>query len=173
MKTSPANGSARSACCTRAASPSMPLRKSTGRAAKRMRTPGGTAITSGPAPPRALADSGAKRNGLSEADLDVPAKLREQRLERGEEAEALARRQVVREHDLLQLGVAQRVEVEVPRQVAPQPAVGVLHRPFLPGGVRVAEPGGHRAGAREQAVPGELGVVVEGDRRPQRYRHVG
>src|SRR5881275_2671479 len=124
-----------------------------------------------------LADSGAKRNGLSEADLDVPAKLREQRLERGEEAEALARRQVVREHDLLQLGVAQRVEVEVPRQVAPQPAVGVLHRPFLPGGVRVAEPGGHRAGAREQAVPGERGVVVEGDRRarprvePSEHRH--
>ena len=45
MKTSPANGSARSACCTRAAKPSMPLRKSTGCAAKRMRTPGGTRIT--------------------------------------------------------------------------------------------------------------------------------
>ena len=27
MKTSPANGSARSACCTKAANPSMPLRK--------------------------------------------------------------------------------------------------------------------------------------------------
>ena len=34
-------------------SPSMPLRKSTGRAASRMRTPGGTAITAGFAPPRA------------------------------------------------------------------------------------------------------------------------
>src|SRR5919202_465152 len=32
MKTSPWNGSARRTCCTRAASPSMPLRKSTGRA---------------------------------------------------------------------------------------------------------------------------------------------
>src|SRR4051812_7012309 len=40
------------------------------------------------------ADSRAKRNGLSEADLDVLAKLLEQRLERGEEAEALPRRQV-------------------------------------------------------------------------------
>src|SRR3954447_23855347 len=46
------------------------------------------------------------------------AKLLEQRLERGEEAEALPRRQVVREHDLLQLGIPERVEVEVPRQVA-------------------------------------------------------
>src|SRR4051794_2129472 len=50
MRTSPANGSARSACCTRAARPSMPLRKSTGSAASRMRTPGGTAITAAPAP---------------------------------------------------------------------------------------------------------------------------
>ena len=62
-------------------------------------------------------DSGARRNGLSEADLDVSAKLSEQRLERGEEAQALPGRQVVGEDDLLQLGVAQRVEVA--RQVAP------------------------------------------------------
>ena len=34
-------------------------------------------------------ESGTKRNGLSEADSDVPAKLADQRLERGEEAEAL------------------------------------------------------------------------------------
>jgi glycosyltransferase involved in cell wall biosynthesis len=64
-------------------------------------------------------DSGTKRNGLSEADLDVFAKLPEQCLERGEEAEAFPRRQIVGEDDLLQLGVAQRVEVEVARQVAP------------------------------------------------------
>src|SRR4051794_17608587 len=64
---------------------------------------------------RETADSRAKRNGLSEADLDVPAKLLEQRLEGRQEAEALPRRQVVAEHDLLQLGVAQRVEVEVAR----------------------------------------------------------
>src|SRR3954469_17864478 len=51
------------------------------------------------------ADSRAKRNGLSEADLDVPAKLLEQRLGGRQEAEALPRRQVVAEHDLLQLGV--------------------------------------------------------------------
>src|SRR3954465_2704857 len=109
------------------------------------------------------ADSLEKRNGLSEADLDVPAKFFQQRLERGEEAEALPRRQVVAEHDLLQLGVTERVEVEVPWQVAPQPPVRVLDRPLLPRRVRVAEPGRHRAGARQQAVPGERGVVVEGD----------
>ena len=68
--------------------------------------------------PEPVADSRAKRNRLSEADLHVLAKLLEQRLERGEEAEALPRRQVVAEDDLLQLGVAHGVEVEVPRQVA-------------------------------------------------------
>src|SRR3954451_17853914 len=62
------------------------------------------------------ADSRVKRNGSSEADLHVLAKLGEQGLERGEEAEALPRRQVVAEDDLLQLGVAHGVEV--PRQVA-------------------------------------------------------
>ena len=64
-------------------------------------------------------DSGTRRNGLSKADLDVFAKLREQRLERGEEAEAFPGRQVVGEDNLLQLGVAERVEVEIARQVAP------------------------------------------------------
>jgi len=58
-------------------------------------------------------DSGTKRNGLSEADLDVPAKLLEQRLKRGEQAKAVSRRQVVAEDDLLQLGVAKGIEVEV------------------------------------------------------------
>src|SRR4051812_190024 len=67
-----------------------------------------------------LADSGTKGNGLSEADLDVPAKLLEEGLQRREEAEALPRRQGVAEHDLLQLGATERVEVEVPRQVAAQ-----------------------------------------------------
>src|SRR4051794_31104116 len=71
--------------------------------------------------------------------------------ERGKEAEALPRRQVVAEHDLLQLGIAQGVGVAVPRQVAPQPPVCVLDRALLPRRVRVAEPGRHRAGAGEQA----------------------
>src|SRR4051794_32442151 len=99
--------------------------------------------SSGGGPGGGGADSGTKRNGLSEADLDVPAKLLEQGLERGEEAEALPWRQVVAEHDLLQLGVPERVEVEVAGQVAPQPSVRVLHGPLLPGRVRIAEPGRH------------------------------
>ena len=49
----------------------------------------------------AWVDSGARCNGLSEADPDVLAKLAEQRLERGQEAEALPGRQVVGEDDLL------------------------------------------------------------------------
>src|SRR5215212_9715351 len=91
------------------------------------------------------ADSRTRRNGLGKADLHVLAKLLEQRLDRGEEAEALAGREIVAQHDLLQLGLGQRVEVEVPRQVAAQPAVGVLDRALLPGRVGVAEPGGHGA----------------------------
>ena len=72
------------------------------------------ALKHGLASAQHLVDSGARRDGLSEADPHVPAKLAEQRLHRGEEAEALPRRQVVAEDDLLQLGVAERVEVEVP-----------------------------------------------------------
>src|SRR4051794_16349804 len=133
------------------------------------RTPptGGRARPLDPCPSRKGADSRPKRNGLSEADLDVPAKLLEQRLEGRQEAEALPRRQVVAEDDLLQLGVARGVEVEVARQVAAQPPVRVLRGSLLPGGVGVAEPGRHRAGAGEQRVPGERRVVVEGDRGPQ------
>jgi hypothetical protein len=66
-------------------------------------------------------DFGARGNEPSEAEADVPAKLVERRLGRGEEAEALRGRQVVGEDDLLQLGVAERVEVEALRQVAAQP----------------------------------------------------
>src|SRR5918997_828617 len=112
-------------------------------------------------------DSGTKCNGLSKADLNVFAKLAEQRLERGEEAQALSGCQVVAEDDLLQLGVAQGVEIKIPGEIAAQPSVRVLHRPFLPGGISVTEPSGHRAGAGEQTVPGEGGVVVKGDGRAQ------
>jgi hypothetical protein len=64
-------------------------------------------------------DSGTRRNGLSKADLDVSAKLPEQCLDRGEESEAFPGRQIVGEDDLLQLGVAQGIEVEIARQVTP------------------------------------------------------
>ena len=56
----------------------------------------------------------------------------EQGLDRREEAEALPRRQGVAQHDLLQLGVAERVEFEVVGQVASQPAVVALYGLNLP-----------------------------------------
>lgn len=71
---------------------------------------------------------------LGEANQDIFAKFLEQVLERGEEAQALARRQVVAQHDLLQLGVTQGIKVEVTRQIAPEPPVGVLDGTLLPGG---------------------------------------
>src|SRR5215207_142555 len=73
-----------------------------------------TTLTSPPAS-ATWVDSGTRRNGLSEADLHVPAKLREEGWDGREEAEALPRREIVTEDDLLQLGVAERVQVEVPR----------------------------------------------------------
>src|SRR6478609_8525380 len=77
---------------------------------------------------------GGFRGEAQRLDLHVLAKLFEQRLERSEEAEALAGREIVAQHDLLQPGVAERVEVA--RQVAAQPPVRVLDRPLLPGRVR-------------------------------------
>jgi hypothetical protein len=71
------------------------------------------------------------------ADADVPAKLSEQRLEGREEAQALPGRQIVREDILLQLGISDSVEIEVAGQITAQPAVGVLDRALLPGGVGV------------------------------------
>src|SRR4051812_13961344 len=77
MKTSPANGSARSACWTRAARPSMPFLKSTGRAASRMRTPagppGGCAPRAGPRsrqPPQHLEHPAQRRHVDVRADTD-------------------------------------------------------------------------------------------------------
>ncbi len=58
-------------------------------------------------PEKDVMASGTRRNGPSEADPDVPAKLAEQRLERGEEPEALPGRQIMAEDDLLQLGAAE------------------------------------------------------------------
>ena len=61
--------------------------------------------------------------------------------------------------DLDVLGDAELQEIEV----AAQPAISVFDRAFLPGSIGVAEPRGHRAGARQQAMPSEGGVVVERD----------
>ena len=55
----------------------------------------------------------------SEADLDVSAKLFEPRLGRGEEAQALSWREIMSEDDLLQLGLVERIEIEIAGPMAP------------------------------------------------------
>ena len=52
----------------------------------------------------------------SEADFYVLAKAIEERLDQGEIVEALSWREVGREDDLLQVGLAQGIEIELPRQ---------------------------------------------------------
>ncbi len=61
-------------------------------------------------------DSGAKRNGLSEADFHVLAKLGKNGLERGLEAEAFSRGQVCGEDDFLNVLVGELLDIELARQ---------------------------------------------------------
>jgi hypothetical protein len=58
---------------------------------------------------------------------------------RGPEAEAFAGRGVHLALDLLQAGRGEGGKIELTRQEAAQPAVGVLDAAFLPGRVRVTE----------------------------------
>ena len=51
----------------------------------------------------------------------------------------------------------------VPRDIAPEHAVGVLDAAALPRRVRVAEVGAQAQLALEAVVPGELGAVVQSD----------
>ena len=107
--------------------------------------------------PAPSAEAGASR----ESDLNVFAKAFEEGLDRGQIADALSWREVEREDDLLEVGLADGVEVELSRQVSPEPAVGVLDAALLPAGPRlrtggIAEPGGPAADAGGQAVAGEL-----------------
>jgi hypothetical protein len=62
-------------------------------------------------------DSGAKRNGLSEADFHVFAKLGENGLERGLETETFSRGQVCGEDDFLNLLVRELIDFELTRQL--------------------------------------------------------
>ena len=97
-----------------------------------------------------------RRLRSSKPDADVFAKAFEESLDRGEIAEALSWREVERENDLLEVGLARGVEIEMPGQLSSESAIGVLDAAFLPAGVGVAEPGGHAADAGEQAVAGEF-----------------
>jgi hypothetical protein len=69
---------------------------------------------------------------LGKSDLDVFAKAFEEGLDRGQVAEAFARCEIEREDDLLEVGLAQGVEVEMPRQLSSEPPIGVLDAAFLP-----------------------------------------
>jgi hypothetical protein len=64
-------------------------------------------------------DSDAKRNGLSEADFHVFAKLFEEGLERRFEAEAFSRGQIGGHDDVLDVLVGDLINVDMARQPAP------------------------------------------------------
>ena len=86
-----------------------------------------------------------KRNGLSEADFHVLAKLGENGLERSLEAEAFSRGQVCGEDDFLNVLVGELIDIELAGQPAAQSAVGVFDAAFLPRGVGVTKPCRHVA----------------------------
>jgi hypothetical protein len=95
--------------------------------------------------------------------LNIFAKLGEDGLERGFEAEAFSRCEIGGVDDVLDFLVGDAVDVDVARQPAPESAIGVFDAALLPGGIGVAEPCRHVAHVSQQAVLGEDGVVVEGD----------
>jgi hypothetical protein len=70
----------------------------------------------------------------SKPDADVFAKAFEEGLDSGEIADALSWREVERQDDLLEIGLADGVEVELSRQASPEPAIGVLDAALLPAG---------------------------------------
>lgn len=69
----------------------------------------------------------------SEADLDVFAKLFEERLGRCEESEAFSRGEVVGEEDLLEFGVVEGVGVEMPGELASKAPACILDGAFPDG----------------------------------------
>ena len=83
--------------------------------------------------------------GLCEADLDVFAKLFEDRLEGAHEAEAFSRCESGGEDDILDFRARPLADIDLTWQPAPQSAIGVFDSTLLPGGVSIAEPGGHGA----------------------------
>ena len=109
-------------------------------------------------------DSTAKRNGSSKPDFDVPAKLRQERLDRGPVAEAFARGEVDGHRNLLDVGFIEVFEVRPARQPSSDATVGVFDPALLPARVGVAEIRCCAQHPAQQHVAGEAGVVVERDR---------
>ncbi len=80
------------------------------------------------------------------------------------EAERLARAVVQPLRDPLDLGLRDRREVVLLREVLPDKPVGVLVEPSLPTRVRMREVEARSEPRRDPLVLGELSAVVRGDR---------
>ena len=100
--------------------------------------------------------------------MDVFAKLFKDRLVWCLEAEAFSRGEIGGEDDVLDFLVGHLVNIDLTWQPAPQSTIGVFDSALLPGGVSIAEPGGHGAHAPQQGMPGEGRVIIESDGLAQR-----
>ena len=83
--------------------------------------------------------------------FDVEAELLQENQGWCFETEALSGGEVVHEVDVLELAIAELVDVKSSGQTS----VDVLDGPLLPGGLSVAKVGGQLEGLAQQAVPGE------------------
>ena len=81
--------------------------------------------------------------------------------------QALSRREIGGDGDLLDFLIGEGVEIDVAGQPSSEATVGVLDAALLPGRVRIAKPGGHGAHGSQQAMLGECRIVVESDRLSQ------
>ena len=89
-------------------------------------------------------------------------------LARGTIAEAAARRIVEPVSEAAEVGVGERLGLDLARQVAAHPAVRVLDAALLPRAMRVAEIARQGEMAVEDGVARELAAAVEGDGPPRR-----
>src|SRR4029077_13359765 len=78
--------------------------------------------------------------GLCEPDLHVFAKLFEDRLERGLEAQAFSGREIGGDDDVLDFFVGHLVDVDLTRQPAAKSTVGVFDPALLPRRIGITKP---------------------------------
>lgn len=109
-------------------------------------------------------DSTAKRNGSSKSDFEVPAKLSEVGFDGRSVGEAFPGREVEGHGDLLDILFVHGIEIGLAGQPSSDTAVGILDATLLPTCVGVTEVCRRREHAAQERVPGEAGIVVEGDR---------